>query len=57
MYLNSNSSGKSLAPRSTRKKPLASQPLERALKVHLTFLCISLPFLRNYDVKLPNFTL
>jgi len=36
MYLNSNSSGKSLAPSSTRKKPLASQPLARALAVYLT---------------------
>ena len=26
------------------------------LHVHLTFLYISLPFLHDYDVKLPNFT-
>ena len=26
------------------------------LHVHRTFLCISLPFLQNYDMKLPNFT-
>ena len=26
------------------------------LHVHLTFLCISLPFLHYWDVKLPNFT-
>ena len=26
------------------------------LQVHLTFLYISLPFLHDYDVKLPNFT-
>ena len=36
MYLNSNSSGKSLAPSSTRKKPLSSQQLARALAVYLT---------------------
>ena len=28
----------------------------RTLRVHLTFLYISLPFLHDYDVKLPNFT-
>ena len=101
MYLNSASSGKSPAPSTTRKKPLASQPLARALavyfteikcesarewfltvgtlryddttatrtskttiglagktttlQVHLTYLYISLPFLRDYDVKIPNF--
>ena len=26
------------------------------LHVHRTFLCISMPFLHNYDMKLPNFT-
>ena len=26
------------------------------LHVHHTFLCISLPSLKNYDVKMPNFT-
>ena len=27
-----------------------------AMHVHLTFLYISLPFLHDYDVKLPDFT-
>ena len=29
---------------------------KKTLHVHLTFLYISFPFLRDYDVKLPNFT-
>ena len=42
----------------TRTSKIASGLVDKttAMHVHLTFLYISLPFLHDYDVKLPDFT-
>ena len=44
---------------SESRSPLSNRGTEgktTTLRVHRTFLYLSLPFLHNYDVKLPNFT-
>ena len=38
------------------KKAIILISVTTTLRVHLTFLYISLPSLHDYDVKMPNFT-
>ena len=38
-----------------RQKIIGLRIKTKTLNVHHNFLCISMPFLHDYDVKMPNF--
>ena len=40
----------------TNKQTIGLEGKTTTFHVHHTFLCISLPFLHDYDVKFPNWT-